>query len=51
MSAIDLMEDEQPRAVAGSRNLSEFWFKSFLLQFSLQTRAGYSGVCREPKAV
>lgn len=46
-SVMDLMKDEQPRAVTGSRSLSEFWFKSFLPQLGLQTRTGYSGVRRE----
>lgn len=50
-SVMDLMKDERPRAVTGSRNLSEFWFESFLLQFSLHTSTGYCGVCRELKAV
>lgn len=48
---MDLMNDEQPRAVTGSRKLSEFWFKASLLQFSLHSSTGYSGVCRELKAV
>lgn len=34
---MDLMNDEQPRAVTGSRKLSEFWFKASLLQFSLHS--------------